>query len=86
MSGGQQQRAGIARAFVTRPQVIFADEPTGNLDSETTRSVMELSRSLVRENNGTMILVTHDNSVAAYADKIIEITDGKITKETEVNK
>lgn len=86
MSGGQQQRAGIARAFVTRPQVIFADEPTGNLDSETTRSVMELSRSLVRENNGTMILVTHDNSVATYADKIIEITDGKITKETEVNK
>lgn len=86
MSGGQQQRAGIARAFVTRPQVIFADEPTGNLDSETTRNVMELSRSLVRENNGTMILVTHDNSVAAYADKIIEITDGKITKETEVNK
>lgn len=84
MSGGQQQRAGIARAFVSSPQVIFADEPTGNLDSETTKNVMELVCSLVHENNSTMILVTHDNSVAAYADKIIRITDGKITEETEM--
>ncbi len=82
MSGGQQQRAGIARAFVSSPKIIFADEPTGNLDSETTRSVMELMCGLVHKNNGTMILVTHDNGVAAYADKIIRITDGKVIEET----
>ncbi len=84
MSGGQQQRAGIARAFVSAPQVIFADEPTGNLDSETTKYVMELVCSLVRKNGSTMILVTHDNSVAAYADKIIRIIDGKVVEETEL--
>lgn len=83
MSGGQQQRAGIARAFVSNPRVIFADEPTGNLDSETTKNVMELVCGLVHENNSTMILVTHDNGVASYADKIITITDGKVTNENQ---
>ena len=83
MSGGQQQRAGIARAFVSNPRVIFADEPTGNLDSETTKNVMELVCGLVHENNSTMILVTHDNNVASYADKIITITDGKVTNENQ---
>lgn len=82
MSGGQQQRAGIARAFAADPQVIFADEPTGNLDSATTKHIMELVCALVHEKNSTMILVTHDNSVAAYADKVIRITDGKVTEET----
>lgn len=83
MSGGQQQRAGIARAFVSNPRVIFADEPTGNLDSETTKNVMELVCGLVHENNSTMILVTHDQNVASYADKIITITDGKVTNENQ---
>ena len=79
MSGGQQQRVGIARAFVSNPRVIFADEPTGNLDSETTNNVMQLVCGLVHENSSTMILVTHDSSVAEFADKIITITDGKIS-------
>lgn len=78
MSGGQQQRVGIARAFVSEPKVIFADEPTGNLDSETTASVMRLMRETVHKNGATMILVTHDNDVAAFADKIITITDGRV--------
>lgn len=82
MSGGQQQRAGIARAFVSNPSVIFADEPTGNLDSETTKNVMELVCGLVHENNSTMILVTHDNGVAGFADKIITITDGKVSNQS----
>lgn len=81
MSGGQQQRVGIARAFVSNPRVIFADEPTGNLDSETTKNVMQLVCRLVHENNSTMILVTHDNGVAEFADKIITIIDGKISNE-----
>lgn len=81
MSGGQQQRVGIARAFVSNPRVIFADEPTGNLDSETTKNVMQLVCGLVHENNSTMILVTHDNGVAEFADKIITIIDGKISNE-----
>ena len=81
MSGGRQQRVGIARAFVSNPRVIFADEPTGNLDSETTKNVMQLVCGLVHENNSTMILVTHDNGVAEFADKIITIIDGKISNE-----
>lgn len=81
MSGGQQQRVGIARAFASNPRVIFADEPTGNLDSETTKNVMQLVCGLVHENNSTMILVTHDNGVAEFADKIITIIDGKISNE-----
>lgn len=79
MSGGQQQRVGIARAFVTDPQVIFADEPTGNLDSHTTKEVMELVSGLIHKRNQTLVLVTHDSSVAQYADDIVNITDGKIT-------
>lgn len=79
MSGGQQQRVGIARAFVSEPKVIFADEPTGNLDSKTTNDVMKLMTRLVHEKNQTMVLVTHDSDVAKYADVIVEITDGRIT-------
>lgn len=78
MSGGQQQRAGIARAFVGNPAVIFADEPTGNLDSKTTFEVMELIVNTVHEHNQTMILVTHDENVAKYADVIYKISDGKV--------
>lgn len=78
MSGGQQQRVGIARAFAGNPAVIFADEPTGNLDSRTTRDVMELVTGTIRKNKQTMVLVTHDASVAEYADVIFRISDGKV--------
>lgn len=84
MSGGQQQRVGIARAFVSDPKVIFADEPTGNLDSKTTSDVMKLISKLVHEKNQTMILVTHDENVAKYADIIVRISDGKIVSK-EIN-
>ncbi|MBQ9768474.1 MAG: ABC transporter ATP-binding protein [Lachnospiraceae bacterium] len=78
MSGGQQQRVGIARAFVAKPEIVFADEPTGNLDTKTTIEVMELIKQMARDNNQTIVMVTHDRSLAAYADKIIHILDGKI--------
>ena len=78
MSGGQQQRVGIARALVTDPSIIFADEPTGNLDSHTTQEVMELIRNIVDTRHNTVIMVTHDKSVAEYADIIINISDGKV--------
>ena len=81
MSGGQQQRVGIARAFVTKPKIVFADEPTGNLDSKTTTEVMELMVNKSRENNQTFILVTHDNGIARYADRIVTIVDGKIVRD-----
>ena len=78
MSGGQQQRVGIARAFVAKPEVVFADEPTGNLDSKTTIEVMELIKEMAAKHNQTIVMVTHDVSLAAYADKIIHIKDGHI--------
>lgn len=78
MSGGQQQRVGIARAIAVDPKIIFADEPTGNLDTKTTESVMNLIIERVHRNNQTMILVTHDNGIAQYADRIITIQDGNI--------
>lgn len=78
MSGGQQQRVGIARAFVAKPAIVFADEPTGNLDSHTTTEVMNLIKGMARENNQTVVMVTHDRSLTVYADKIINILDGHI--------
>ena len=84
MSGGQQQRVGIARAFVSKPPIIFADEPTGNLDSKTTEEVMQLMLNLAKENNQTLIMVTHDTSLANYADTVHYMLDGKIQK-TEIN-
>ncbi|QXM07425.1 ABC transporter ATP-binding protein [Crassaminicella indica] len=80
MSGGQQQRVGIARAFVSKPPIIFADEPTGNLDSKTTHEVMHLMLEIAKENDQTLIIVTHDRSIAEYADKIVYILDGNIEK------
>ncbi len=79
MSGGQQQRVGIARALVVDPQIIFADEPTGNLDSKTTMEVLRLMQRIVREQKQTLVMVTHDNNLASYADRRIRIVDGKIT-------
>ena len=80
MSGGQQQRVGVARALVVKPEIIFADEPTGNLDSNTSREIMNLMQTVVREQNQTLIMVTHDNQLASFADKIIRIVDGKIVE------
>lgn len=80
LSGGQQQRVGIARALVTNPDILFADEMTGNLDSKTSHEIMELVCNIVRKHNKTLILVTHDISMADYADKVITLMDGKITE------
>lgn len=78
MSGGQQQRVGIARAFVAKPKIVFADEPTGNLDTKTTMEVMALIKEIARANRQTIVMVTHDPRLAEFADKIIRILDGKI--------
>lgn len=81
MSGGQQQRVSIARAFIGNPEIVFADEPTGNLDTKTTFEIMDLMVNMARGNNQTLIIVTHDVEISSYADKIIYIRDGKIEKE-----
>lgn len=86
MSGGQQQRVGIARAFVGKPEIVFADEPTGNLDSKTSKEVMELITKMARKNGQTLIIVTHDMEIARYADKIIRILDGNIESIEVCNK
>ena len=78
MSGGQQQRVSIARAFVENPEIILADEPTGNLDTKTTEEIMQLIAGMVEENGQTMLLVSHDNEASAYADRIVHIKDGEI--------
>ena len=80
MPGGQQQRVGVARALVLDPEIIFADEPTGNLDSNTSAEVLKLMRKVVQEQNQTMVMVTHDNHLAGFADRIFHIIDGKIVK------
>lgn len=80
MSGGQQQRVGVARALVVDPKIIFADEPTGNLDSHTSEDVMKLMQQVVREQNKTLVMVTHDNHLASFADRQFHIVDGKIFK------
>jgi len=78
MSGGQQQRVGIARALSGNPKIVFADEPTGNLDTNTTKEVMGLIIKQIKSNGQTLILVTHDKTIAEYADKIVTIEDGNI--------
>lgn len=80
MSGGQQQRVGVARALVVDPQIIFADEPTGNLDSHTSEDVMGLMQNIVRKQRKTLVMVTHDNHLATYADRVFHISDGKIVR------
>lgn len=80
MSGGQQQRVGVARALVVDPKIIFADEPTGNLDSHTSEEVMRLMQDVVHNRNKTLVMVTHDNHLAEYADRVFHILDGKIVK------
>ena len=80
MSGGQQQRVGVARALVVNPEIIFADEPTGNLDSNTSEEVMRLMQKVVREKKQTLVMVTHDSHLAGFADRIFHIIDGKIVQ------
>ncbi|MFE9429120.1 ABC transporter ATP-binding protein [Kitasatospora sp. NPDC006697] len=78
LSGGQQQRVAIARALITRPKVLFADEPTGALDSSSSRDVLALLRSLVDEEGQTTVMVTHDPVAAAYADRVLFLADGRL--------
>ena len=78
MSGGQQQRVGIARALVANPRVLFADEPTGNLDSNTTRDILTLLKEIVAKDKKTLVVVTHDPKLAALGDRQIRILDGKV--------
>jgi putative ABC transport system ATP-binding protein len=80
MSGGQQQRTSIARAFVGNPEIIFADEPTGNLDTKTTAEIMDLITSIARDNNQTLVIVTHDTEISTCADRIMYMRDGNIER------
>jgi putative ABC transport system ATP-binding protein len=81
LSGGQQQRVAIARALVSKPTVVFADEPTGNLDSTTSQEILELMRSSVDEYGQTMVIVTHDPRAAAMADRVLFLADGRIVND-----
>ncbi len=85
LSGGQQQRVAIARAFVGNPKLMFADEPTGNLDTKTSQEVMMLIRDIIKENKQTLIMVTHDEEMADYADRVLHMRDGKIERMLQAN-
>ena len=81
LSGGQQQRVAVARALVSRPTIVFADEPTGNLDSKSGAEVLSLLRSSVDDHGQTTVMVTHDPVAAAYTDRVIFLADGRIVDE-----
>lgn len=83
LSGGEQQRAAIARALITRPAVVLADEPTGNLDSHTGMEVIRLMKMLSRKFYQTLVVVTHNEEIAQMADRMVRIEDGKIFREEE---
>jgi len=85
LSGGEKQRTAIARALITNPKIIFADEPTGNLDTKTGDSIMEIFDKLNREKKHTLILITHEKEVADHADRIIQVRDGLIEYDISVN-
>lgn len=80
LSGGQQQRVAIARALVARPAIILADEPTGNLDSKTSDEVMSLLKTMIKKYNQTLVMITHDETIAQMADRVIYVEDGKVVK------
>jgi putative ABC transport system ATP-binding protein len=86
LSGGEQQRVAIARAFANAPRILFADEPTGNLDSDTGARIVELLESLNRESRTTIILVTHDHGLAARAQRIIRLSDGRVVSDSETER
>jgi putative ABC transport system ATP-binding protein len=83
LSGGEQQRVAIARAFSNAPRILFADEPTGNLDSDNGARVVELLQSFNRESGATVVLVTHDHALASRAQRIIRLSDGRVISDTE---
>ena len=83
LSGGQQQRVSIGRALMNHPALLLADEPTGNLDTENSKEIIALLRNFNRENNQTVIIITHDERIALSADRVITIEDGKITRDTK---
>jgi putative ABC transport system ATP-binding protein len=84
LSGGQQQRVAIARALVADPEVLLADEPTGNLDTERSREILELITSLNRERGITVLIVTHEPDIAAHTDRIIHFVDGRVASDTRL--
>jgi putative ABC transport system ATP-binding protein len=86
LSGGEQQRVAIARAFANEPRILFADEPTGNLDSDTGAHIVELLEALNRESATTIILVTHDLTLASRAQRIIRLSDGRVVSDTETGR
>jgi putative ABC transport system ATP-binding protein len=81
LSGGQQQRVAVARALASKPEIIFADEPTGNLDSRTGAEILAFMRLAVRELGQTIVMVTHDPVAASYADRVVFLVDGRIVDE-----
>ena len=85
LSGGQQQRVSIGRALINHPALLLADEPTGNLDSKNSKEIISLLRKFNRENNQTVIIITHDERIALSADRVITIEDGQITKDEARN-
>jgi putative ABC transport system ATP-binding protein len=86
LSGGEQQRVALARAFMTRPPILMADEPTGNLDSANGQHVLELLVQLNREENTTLVLVTHDRELAEFADRVITLRDGRVLSDEPVER
>lgn len=85
LSGGQQQRVSIARAFIGKPKIVFADEPTGNLDTKTTLEIMDLITAMACESDQTLVIVTHDQEISVYAHRIVHLRDGRIEKIEENN-
>ena len=86
LSGGQQQRVAIGRALINNPSIILADEPTGNLDSKSSKEIITLLKESIKEFNQTLILITHDNNIALMADRVIRIEDGEITSNDVVRR
>lgn len=86
LSGGQQQRVSIGRALMNAPEIVLADEPTGNLDSKNSREIVELLKISIRKYNQTLIVITHDEQIALQADRVIAIEDGRITKDERIRR